>query len=139
MGKIKLILILITLFLFSCKKDKNTYIPLVNVDIYLYTNNPEFNNLNAVGGWTSINGGSRGIIVYRSSNTEFKAYDKHCPYDPSNSCGVVEVDNSNITMVDACCGSKFSITDGGVIKGPAGQPLKQYNTSFDGSKLHIYN
>ena len=134
------ILITTSLLLFGCSKDNtNSGVPLVNVNIYINSSNPEFIDLNAVGGWTYIIGGSRGILVYRASNEEFKAYDRHCTYDVTNSCGLVAVDASNITAKDDCCGSKFLITDGSVTQGPANQPLKAYRTSFDGSVLHIFN
>ncbi|MCO6499702.1 MAG: hypothetical protein J5I47_04890 [Vicingus serpentipes] len=121
------------------KKDNNSGVPLVNVNIYINSSNPEFINLNAVGGWIYVVGGSRGIIVYKSSNNEFKAYDRHCTYDSGNSCALVSVEMSNISAKDDCCGSKFLITDGSVTQGPANLPLKQYRTSFDGSVLHIFN
>lgn len=122
----------------SCKKENNG-IPYVVVDLYVYTTDPNFVNLNAVGGWVYITGGSRGILVYRSSNTDFMAYERHCPFEPDNTCGRVEVDSSNIIIKDPCCGSEFLITDGLVTKGPASLALTRYQTSFDGSVLHIYN
>ena len=91
------------------------------------------------GGWTYINGGSRGIIIYRASNDVFKAYDRHCTFDSSNSCALVSVEVNNITGFDDCCGSKFILTDGSVTQGPANLPLKQYQTSFDGNELRIFN
>jgi len=109
------------------------------VNIYINSANPEFIDLNAVGGWTYIIGGSRGIIVYRASTNDFKAYDRHCTYDVTNSCGLVAVEVNNITGRDDCCGSKFLLTDGSVTQGPANLPLKQYQTTFDGSVLHIFN
>lgn len=122
----------------SCKKDDKT-VPNSSVDIYIYTSEPSFLALNAVGGWVYITGGSKGIIVYRKSNTEFTALDRHCTYLPNTACSRVSVDSSNIIAVDTCCGSKFLITDGSVQNGPASMALKQYATSFDGSVLHIYN
>ena len=138
MKLISYIIISFFLVLTSCTKDNNSGIALVGVDIYINSNNPEFINLNAVGGWTYIIGGSRGIIVYRSSNNEFKAYDRHCTYDPTNTCALVSVEVNNITGLDVCCGSKFLLPDGSVTQGPANLPLKQYTTSFDGSVLHIF-
>lgn len=134
-----LFFLFIPLILSSCKKDRNTPVPFVNVNITLYTNDPEFVDLNSVGGWTYITGGSRGILIYRASNNSFKAYDRHCTYDSSNSCALVSVELSNITAYDDCCGSKFLITDGSVTQGPANLPLKEYQTSFDGSVLRITN
>ena len=124
--------------IFSCKKD-NQNVPNTAVDFYIYTNNPSFINLNAVGGWTYITGGVRGILVYRKSNSEFMAYDRNCTYQSSTPCATVSVDASNIIVSDTCCNSKFSIFDGNVTQGPAGLPLKAYNTTFDGNVLHIYN
>lgn len=142
--KIKLVFylcsaVLLSLFIFSgCKKEDKS-IPNTSVDIYIYTSDPSFIALNAVGGWVYITGGSRGIIVYRKTNTDFTALDRHCTFQPKNSCARVAVDSSNVIAVDTCCGSKFLITDGTIQNGPASVPLKQYATTFDGSVLHIYN
>jgi len=123
----------------SCKKENTSGIPNTAVDIYIYTNNPSYSNLNAVGGWVYITGGVRGIIVYRKTNSEIAAYDRNCTYQSNNACATVYVDNTNIIAKDTCCGSQFSIYDGGILQGPAGLPLKAYNTTFDGNTLHIYN
>ena len=131
--------LLFVLGFYGCKKDNNNTVPMVSVDIYLYTSNPSFINLNPVGGWVYITGGVRGILVYRKSTTEFMAYERNCTYQPSNICATVMVDNTNIIATDTCCHSKFSMYDGSVLQAPAGLPLKAYNTTFDGSVLHIYN
>ncbi|MFY9309771.1 MAG: hypothetical protein WAQ28_12055 [Bacteroidia bacterium] len=123
----------------GCKKNDDNGVPITGVDIYLYTNNPSFSNLYAVGGWTYITGGVRGILIYRKSNTEFMTYDRNCTYQSSEPCATVHVDATNILAVDTCCNSKFSIYDGSVTQGPAGLPLKAYNNTFDGNVLHIYN
>lgn len=122
----------------SCKKDNDT-VPNISVNIVISTTDPHYNDLNAVGGWIYLNGGSRGIIVYRYSMDEFMAYDRHCTYVPLESCAIVEVDQSGIIAEDACCGSKFLLTDGSVIDGPASVPLKTYQTSFNGNDLSVYN
>ena len=131
---------LLVLFLFfGCQKSSESGIPYVQVNIQLYTTDPIFFNLDNVGGWEYINGGSKGILVYRSGIDEFMAYDRHCPYQPSDACSKIAVDSSNIIAADTCCGSQFVITDGEVTNGPAVQPLKQYQTSFDGTVLTITN
>lgn len=127
------------MFYFSCKKNDQGEIPPVPVDIYLYTTDPLFFNLQVAGGWEYITGGSRGILVYRASNSDFLAFDRHCPYQPENPCGVVSADSSYVSAVDSCCGSRFSMIDGSVQKGPAAMPMKQYQTNFDGTVLHIFN
>ena len=140
MNKITFLILSLSLFSGSCTKDNNNNIPLVNVDLFLHTTDPLFISLNAVGGWIYLNGGSRGLIVYKASNTEFKVYDRHCTYEPSNACALVSVEANNILGFDDCCGSRFILAaDGSVSNGPAVIPLKQYRTTFDGSVLHISN
>jgi nitrite reductase/ring-hydroxylating ferredoxin subunit len=140
MSKISVAILLLSILLIGgCKKDENSNIPLVTVNFYINVNNPAYNNVSVPGGWMYLNGGSRGIILYRASNDLFKAYDRHCTYNSTSSCALVSVDASNITGTDDCCGSKFLIVDGSVTQSPASLPLKQYQTSFDGSVLHIHN
>jgi len=129
----------IIVYALSCKKQQDNGVPLTNVDIYLYSSNPSFIDLNAVGGHTYITGGVRGILLYRKSSTEFMAYDRNCTYQSSQPCATVVVDATQILAVDTCCHSKFSLYDGSVTNGPASAPLKAYNTTFDGTVLHIYN
>ncbi len=137
-----IILIFLTLpelFIFnSCKKDKDE-IPSVYVDFYININSTQYIDLNSVGGWAYLTGGVRGIIVYRLSIDEFVALERNCPYQPTNSCATVEVESSGMTLIDSCCGSRFIIIDGSLVNGPATRSLRTYNTSFNGSTLHIYN
>ena len=134
-----LYIIIISILLLGCTKTQDQNIPLVRVDTTIYTNNPSFNVISVPGTWAYINGGSRGIVIYRVSNEEFRAYDRHCTYDSGNSCALISVDGTNIIGVDDCCGSTFILTDGSVTQGPASLPLKQYQTSFDGAVLRIFN
>ena len=122
----------------SCEKN-NSVVPDTNVNIFLLTTQPAFANLNAIGGWTYLNGGVRGIIVYRSTQVEFVAMDRNCTYDPTVTCATVHVESNNIAAADTCCGSRFQLLGGTVLNGPATQGLKLYNTSFDGTTLHIFN
>ncbi len=135
----KCLYILFILIGFACSKNDDSNIPLVGVNITININDPAYANVKVPGGWMYLTGGSRGIILYRYNNDEFRAFDRHCTYNPSSSCALVSVDNTNITAYDNCCGSKFLISDGSVTQGPANLPLKQYQTSFDGSVLRIYN
>ena len=121
----------------GCKKDKDE-IPDVYVDVYLYTTDPAFSPLNAVSGYAYVAGGSKGILVFRKSQNEFVAYDRHCPYDVQAG-NVVSVDASGLLAVDGTCGSKFLMSDGSPNSGPAVNLLKPYVATFDGAVLHIYN
>ena len=113
---------------------------MVGVDIRMYSGDPSFVNLNVVGGVTYVTGGYRGIVIYRKSMTDFAAYDRACTYNVSDPNELVSVDaTSNFIVTDSHCGSKFLLTDGSVNRGPATLPLKAYQTTFDGSLLHITN
>lgn len=57
----------------SCKKDETNDIAQNYVDFTLYINEPSNIALNAVGGWAYVNAGTKGIIIYRRSQTEFTA------------------------------------------------------------------
>lgn len=133
-----LIILSLVLFIPGCKKDKDE-VPYVYVDILLYTTDPAFAPLNAVSGYTYLTGyGSKGILIFRESQTEFMAYDRHCPYKVQDG-NMVTVDASGLIAADAVCGSKFLITNGAPNSGPASRSLEYYQTSFDGTVLHIYN
>jgi nitrite reductase/ring-hydroxylating ferredoxin subunit len=124
----------------ACKKENENAIPNTYVDIYIYATDPEFNSLSSIGGWAYITGGSRGIVVTRNSISEFAAFERHCPYNPKDPCGRVEVDSSSsIMLTDPCCGSNFLLSNGSVLNGPSTAPLRQYQTNFDGIVLHIFN
>ena len=130
------------LFLFSffaCTDEENNNIPFAEVNFQIPLNDPALNNLQTVGGWEMIAGGSRGIILYRLSTTEIKAYDRHCTFQPWNTCALVSVDANNFTATDPCCGSSFLLRNGDVSNPPASIPLKQYNAFVDGNQLFITN
>jgi Rieske Fe-S protein len=131
--------ILISLFLLSCK-EKNYPIPNVPVNMNINLDLPSYNALNAPGGIAYVNGGSRGIIVYRNFD-DFVALDRHSTYEWEKECAVVDINPSNtFELLDTCSGSIYSILSGVVINGPAQFGLKRYNTYWDGAfTVNIYN
>ena len=136
-----IVFIILGMIHWGCKKDTQAYadIPYVLVD---FTIDPMFNNLNNVGDVEVFTGGYRGIIIYRASLEEFKAYERTCTYDPTLTCSRLVIDpGSNIMALDTCCGSSFLLLDGIPNSGPATVPLKQYRTSFDAasSLLRVFN
>lgn len=121
----------------KCRKTDND-IPYHPVDITININEPSFFNLTAVSGHETVIGGSMGIVIYRKSFNEFVALERHVPYHVSDNCRVDVLDD-DVTLEDPCSGSQWLIIDGSIIKGPASQPLLQYNTSFNNPILRIYN
>lgn len=124
----------------SCRRDNDT-VPTVAVDEYLNLNLPEFINLNAVNNWVYYNyAGNRGIIVVRTSPTDFLALERTCTFDPSVNTAYVTGIPNDIFCIDSTCLSKFSLLDGSVVNGPASQPLLRYRTQLlSNNILHIFN
>lgn len=128
----------------SCKKEtpnEQLGIPYYKVDQYILLSSPSSIAINSVGGWMYLSGGSRGIILYHRAYEEYVAFDRHCTYQPEQSCGQVSVDTATTVILNcACCASRFSIIDGSVLSGPAIRPLLQYNARLsDPGTLHVYN
>lgn len=123
----------------SCEGDSHP-VPNVPVNIIINLDLPSYQPLNAPGGWIYIDGGSRGIVVYRNFD-EFVALDRHSTYNSEDPCAVVQVDTLNVfELVDTCSGSRYSIQSGVVVQGPAKWGLRRYNTNWNGGyQVTIYN
>jgi nitrite reductase/ring-hydroxylating ferredoxin subunit len=138
MKKILPVIILISLIT-SCKKNKEV-IPVSKFDEYINITLPSYIALQTPLNYIYYDFvGNRGLIIYRRSNTDFTILERTCTFDPSSGTAQVEVLPDNITCVDSTCGSKFNITDGSLLNPPATQPLQQYQYTFDGTTLHIFN
>jgi hypothetical protein len=132
------LLALTTLVFYACRKDNNSQVPLVAVDITINLNDPQFIDLAVPTGWIYLTGGSMGLIVYRNNDSEFSCYDRHSPYNVEEYCRV-SVSDDNITIVDECSDSQWVLIDGQVINGPAEAPLRSYSTNYNPPFLRIYN
>ena len=131
-------LIVFLLSIFSCG-DSNNYIRNVYVDVEIDLSLPEFSNLSTVGNSLFIEGGNKGIIIYRHSNYEYKIYDRNCSYEPNLECAYIDSVNSIIAFC-GCCTSAFLLDqNGSAANSPAVLPLKQYNYSLNNTLLHIFN
>jgi len=124
---------------FACSSDlSDDPIPLASfADIVIDINFPSYVNLRNAGGFAYVNGGVRGIILYRSSGNSFLAYERNCSFQPNEACATVDVHSSALYMTDPCCSSDFSFQDGSPTGGRAWQPLRRYRTQFGGSTLTI--
>jgi len=133
------ILVLCFLLFFACQKEED-YIQNVMVDYNLNLTLPEFSDLQTVGNYVFIeNEGVKGIIVYRQDFNTYKTYDRNCSYQPSLACAKIDSVNASIAIC-SCCDSKFLLGQNGqTIDGPALLALKQYQNSFSGDLLYIYN
>lgn len=131
-------ILLIIFFLASCGDENDeTAIPYVYVNFTIYPNTLDFI---PDGGFEYFTGGYKGIIIYRPLHDEFMAFERACPYDPLDENSRIVVESSGIIAADtASCGSRFLMTDGSPIQGPATVGLKQYRTRYDGYSLTVSN
>lgn len=135
-----LVLLLPLLIITACKKEEQAPdMPYVYVNFSLNPNGTQYINLNAVNGWETVTGGYNGILIFRKSINEFMAFERACPYHPTETGAQVRVDTSGITCYCPVCNSKYIMYDGTPYEGVSRYPLKQYATVYDGYLLHISN
>jgi hypothetical protein len=127
--------------LFSCNdNNQGPGIPNVPVNEQINVNSLLYPTLRQDGGYAYLEGGYKGIMVVRQHANLYLAFERACSYDPTAAlpCGRVAADQSNLFIIDTCCGSQFNF-QGGVMTGPAVYGLRQYRTALDGSLLYISN
>ena len=121
----------------SCD-DKDDWIPNVRVDKWMDLNT-ELATLGLLQARVIPEEGVNGILLFRLQDREFNAFDRTCSFQPSKHCAV-EFDETELKASCPCCGSEFELFySGGVQKGPAKRPLKQYQTTIQGNMLRITN
>ncbi|MEI8048003.1 MAG: hypothetical protein WCI92_11535 [Bacteroidota bacterium] len=130
--------VMLLLFLvLGCNKDKQPVIPYVPVSLQLYPNSLDYI---PVGGYLyKEKYGYRGILIFQSLPGEFMVYECCCPYDPEKTGARVSVEPGGTTCVDSVCKSKFILYNGTPFEGPSPYSLMQYQHTYDGEVLYIYN
>ncbi len=160
-----LILICALPLLHGCTKySENPNRPILPNPITIYPNQMQYQNLHTIGGWeyitSEIESTSRGIIVFRRPDADnlddtFAAYDRIPPNEP-DACTDSQGNTTRMIVdypfvVDRCNNAYYNILNGQIIirepdmitsiptdDAPV-YNLLQYLTTFDGSKLTIYN
>ncbi len=131
-------ILLFCLLLTACDNTQPSIYPEVPVNIVLDLNNLPYQRLQFDGGYVYLNGGIRGIILYRKNAGTYYAFDRACSFRPTNSCEQVEAHSTNLYLEDKCCQSKFD-WEGVPTSGKASQPLLRYRVGLSGSLLYINN
>ena len=150
-----LLTIFVLVFNFSCDKTNiNPNIPRVVINVTIDPNSTMFQQLNTPGGWlyleeqpgVYIPTGSRGVIVYRLTMTEFKAYERQPPNFPFECCNDNGINCTNLVVggnypfvKDTCNGNLFQLLDGSLFQGEGQFPLIEYSAMYDGALLHVFN
>jgi hypothetical protein len=142
--------VLMNLAFIGCEENRERIIPYTYVNFSIRLDDPQFITLNSIGnavvitssydGSNSAGYDNNGIILYRASQDEFYAFDRTCTYDVEKSIAV-EIDESGIMAVCPVCGSTYVLPNIGfpTKDSPSKYALHQYQTSFDGLYVHVYN
>jgi Rieske Fe-S protein len=72
------------------------------------------------------------VVVTQPTQGDFKAFSAVCTHQ---GCVVAEIKGKDIDCT--CHGSKFSITDGSVVTGPATKPLESLQVTVKGNKITV--
>lgn len=138
------------LSLFACTNSEDNYFPSyrVNLELDLTFEDKALNEQMAyktyiVGQTSGLAAsdmtGFGGVLVYHGLGG-IAAYDLACPYEMKRTVRI-EVAEDGIKAVCPQCGSEFGIFEnaGAVLKGPATQGLKIYQTYQNGNKITVVN
>jgi len=111
----------------SC--SENTTSP-ASVDFTIDLTQPEFSQLNTIGGFLVYNS----VIIIRKDSHSFIALSGNCTHEGF----ILEFDSSKNKIICNKHGSEFNL-DGVVTQGPAKKSLQKYNVSLTGNLLRIYS
>ncbi|MFB9081072.1 hypothetical protein ACFFLS_14765 [Flavobacterium procerum] len=128
-----------TAVLFSCsdnnRNNNNPNIPNYSVNAYLDSNLPTYNNLKYVSSPVFVTGyGAKGIIVMKTGEGTYNAFDAACPNQAFNSCTAMTIDG--IYAVCSCDKTSYNLYTG---LGGQEYPMKQYRVEVSGTVVHVYN
>ncbi len=129
--------IVIGLLATACRQENQFLdpLPFVFVNEQVFVNELRAQPLTLPGGFIYINGGLKGIIVYRRGQGDFVAVERQSPVVPG--CQV-KADASRLFLRDTCSNSQFTF-EGQVSSGPASANLRQYRVNYDGTRILITN
>lgn len=131
-------ILLFILVLTGCGKQ-NLVIPNVPVNFSVPLTDPRLLRLSSPGGAVAFDSyGVAGIVIYRTLNGGYVAYDRCSTVNPEKKCAVV-LDDPSFTVTDKCSGAKYLLEDGSPARAPAELSLKKYNTFVAGITLHVTN
>lgn len=81
------------------------------------------------GSAVTIPGGVRGIVVYKKSGDQYRAFERFSPHRMQDSCGALVVPPHFFYMEDTCHGCRFD-WEGRPVAGPCRSLLKTYRVQF---------
>ena len=136
------VLLLLIFTIFSCSGEderENNLLPEVPVDETIFLNNPEYINLQVVGGSAYSQGGISGIIIYHYSSNNYIAFERSAPHLSPQVCSQMDIKNG-IIMFCSCDDSEFNILNGAPLTEGVNYQARQYRVVMTSSStLRITN
>lgn len=124
----------------SCDSDSaDPRIPYRFFEVQVDPRSVLFPGLQRDGGFAYISqaeAGYKGLIIYRESANVFRAFDRACTFDTFEDCALLQVDVSELFIIDKCCNSTFDF-NGMNTGGPANLPLFEYKTRMEAGVLIV--
>ncbi len=151
LSKLAFFLLTIAISASSCENSKNDVIPDVYVNFSLNINDPQFLDLNGIGGTVTVNASTNNLgssaagydgngIIIHSGPDAYYAYDRTCPHDYEVNGLSVRININGIYAECPKCGTTYALPAGGTPASGIGRyPLKNYRTSFDGRYIFVTN
>ena len=138
MKKIWLLIVFVSV-LFSCSENSRTNnnpnIPNYSVNAYLNTSLPAYNKLLYPSNPVFVpEYGAKGLIVMRTGEGTYTAFDAACPNQALASCVAMTIDGIN--AVCSCDKTSYNLFTG---QGGQEYPMKQYRVELSGTFVHVYN
>lgn len=121
------------------------FFPPVFVYVTVNTVFPQFAELNMPLGFVYLREGYRGIVLYRTGDDRYVAFDRTCSFNTKDSCAFVSMDSNRVHLrcgqhnpdFQPCCNSRFDASSGIPFSGEARIPLRQYYTAVQGTTIIV--
>lgn len=130
-------ILLLAILLSGCRPEYQCNVPIGDAACQLEL--MQYPNLIGGKGYEYIVAGYQGVVVIRTSISEYAAYERTCPYDEGRL--EVSADYGNTVLECPQCHSRFNAFAGGVpVEGSLTScSLYQYSAVADGGVLYIGN
>jgi len=129
----------ILILMLGCADNTQVENCLPNISISTTTdlNNPSNIGLQTPGGFTILNGGAKGILLFNINGTTFVAYDLICP---NLDCSSPMVFENGLTLKCLCDNSEYSVHLGGSPQTNGSNcPAREYQVLKNGTSIRITN
>lgn len=131
--------IFICILFFACSDNTQLGNCLQNITIGVSTdlNNPININAQTPGGYTFLNGGAKGILLFNINGSTFVAFDLICP---NADCSSPMTFENGLTLKCECDASEYSVHLGGAPQTNGSNcPAREYRVLKNGTSIRITN